>query len=620
MSVIAWLRQAPGVSPRRDGLLLILVTVLVYLGVANHSPLGSTTRYYEAARETLELGTWAVPHLGYVPYLEKPPLVYWLGALAQMLGSGPLLANVPSLLAALVTVLATWRMATSWRGPRVGLAAAFLYLGLVFPQILTGVLATDPLLAACLAVAWWMGWEWVKGGSRERKWLWGFYCAIAVGWMVKGPVALILPAAALSVYAFLSGGPMAVLRLLVALRPWLGVGLIVAVNLPWTLVVWAQDPRLIEFFYIDINFAAFFAGSFNHPEPIWYYVPVLLAVLMPYTFVSLPVFFQGAKRVWQDVRIRAAPVPADPGLLYFTCVVLGPFLFLSASSAKLATYLLPLIPALAVVFAVGLAARPRVPRWAVWVTGVQAAVLALVGIGATVFAPVARAHAGLTEPWVLLGKKMDMQALAAVQWSLFPLVLAAFALIPIGGALATWLMQRQRLAAALAAQALGIFAFLAIVLPQVDALVPARDNTILITALRAAGGDNPALPVEQRDPVIIHQSVVHDYDILLALQRRAIYLDHTRELGLGHFIEATPKTTPFPGPGQPIERPYDVSGENQDHPWLWSHATFAEHCKQEDTRLWLICSDRYGQKLIDDGLPLHVIATSLQGTLYSNRP
>ena len=179
----------------RDLTLLGLALLMIYLLTANHGPLGSSTRYYEAAREMVELGDWVVPHLAYVPYVEKPPLVYWLGASARLLGDHPLLINLPSLLATLVMISATYLFGREWRNRQVGLTAAGLLLGATMTQVFSGVLLTDPLLAAALSVGWLLWWRWDQQGRTRFAPLLGFYVVVAIGWLAKGPVALALPAA-----------------------------------------------------------------------------------------------------------------------------------------------------------------------------------------------------------------------------------------------------------------------------------------------------------------------------------------------------------------------------------------------------------------------------------------
>jgi 4-amino-4-deoxy-L-arabinose transferase-like glycosyltransferase len=620
----ASLRPAPwwrSSSRGRDALLLVLVTAAVYLLTGDHIPLGSSTRYYEAAREMRELDDWTVPHLAYAPYLEKPPLVYWLGAAARSLGDGWLALSLPSGLAVLAMVLATWALGRAWRGPGIGLGAALLLIGTSFTQFIASVLTTDPLVAGCVAVAWWTWWEWERDGRRCFRWLLAFYLAIAIGWLAKGPIALALPGAGIGLYALLAGGLAGVGTTLWAMRPWWGLALIVAVNLPWTLAVWARDPRLIEFFYLRINLDAFASGSYNHAEPWHFYLPTLLALLVPYTLVFLPLLLAALWRTLAGVRLRGlgATPPADPGRLYLACAFLGPFLLLSASSAKLGTYLLPLLPPALLLVVDALAGWTRAPRWVAVVFALQAVLLALALALLWPFA--ARIHAALAAhgPLVIAGTELaDHPALAAIDWDYLPVIAIALVAALLGQLAALVALLRQRLGPALAALGIGLACAAAIVLPWLDALLPNQNADRLVRAIAAAGGDDQALAPELRDPVVIHQSVVHSYELLFALRRRAAILDGARETGLGHFLQAAAPGSPMPGPGQPIDHPYEVSGDNTTHPWLWSRERFKREWAGP-RRVWLLTRMPAPRWLAEAGLPLHEVARARKTLLLCNQ-
>lgn len=609
-------------SHGRDLLLLVLVTAAVYLLTGNHIPLGSSTRYYEAAREMRELGDWTVPHLAYAPYLEKPPLVYWLGAAARSLGDGWLALSLPSGIAVLAMVLATWALGRAWRGPGIGLGAALLLIGTTFTQFIASVLTTDPLVAACVAVAWWTWWEWERDGRRCFRWLLAFYAAIAIGWLAKGPIALALPGAGIGLYALLSGGVAGVGITLWRMQPWWGLAVIAVINLPWTLAVWARDPRLIEFFYLRINLDAFASGSYNHAEPWHFYLPTLLGLLVPFTLVFLPLLLTALWRTLAAVRLRGlgAIPPADHGRLYLACAFVGPFLLLSASSAKLGTYLLPLLPPALLLIADVLAGWQRVPRWVVAVFAVQAVALAL---GLVLMWPITGIiHSAVAQhqPLVIGGTELaDAPALAAIDWDYLPVIAAALAMALLGQVAALVAVMRQRLRLALACLGLGLTCTVALVLPWLGRLLPNQNADGLVRLIAAAGGDDQSQPPERRDPVVIHQSVVHGYELLFALERRAIILDGAREVGLGHFLQVAPAGAPMPGPGQPIIHPYEVSGDNTDHPWLWSHERFKREWSGP-RRIWLLTRLPAPQWVTDAGLPLHEVARARKTLLLCNRP
>ena len=611
-------------GPRRDIPLLMLVLVVLYVGLANHGPFGSSNRYYEAAREMVALNDWTVPHLYYAPYLEKPPLVYWLGASARLLGDHPLIANLPSLLATMVSIIATYLWGFWWRGPGVGLGAAALLLGTSFTQAMSGVLTTDPLLAACLAVAWIWWWRWDHGGRVHTKSLWLFYLAVAVGWLTKGPIALALPGAAIGLYALLSGGWMSVLRTLGQMRPWWGVAIILALNLPWTLALWARDPRLVEFFYLRINLDAFTTGKYNHAAPWYYYLSILAASLVPLTLVTLPVLFQSLAQTLATVRFHNftanATRPNDPTRLFLSCVVLGCLVLLSMSSAKLGTYLMPVMPAVAVLLADQMSRWTTTPRWVTGLFVVQAVVF----IVALALALMVLLTGGEVTP---TGKDMTFAGFTLVRnsdliqldWQqVGPVIVAVIMMLMalVASLYALWLT-RFRLAIGLLSA--GMAAVLAIGIPTMEHMVPQRELTALVNDLRIRGGDNLQLPADQRDRVVIHETSVHDYELMLALGRRAIIYGKARETGLGHFVEVTAANVPPPGPGRPIDHPYSVNGNNTAHPWLWSDRQLVE-AWQGTKRIWLIGDASLVNDLKPLGVTVHVITQIRRKALMSNQP
>lgn len=615
----------------RDLGLLALATVLVYLAVANHSPLGSTVRYYEASREMLESGDWVVPQLNYVPYVEKPPLIYWLGAAARALGTHPLLTNLPSLLAALITVLTTYLFAQRWQGRRTGLIAAALLLGSTYFQVMSGILITDILLTAALTVAGLLWWRWDQDRTRTR-YLYAFYFTIGMGWLCKGPIALALPAVGIVLFAGYDRGFAEIWRTMLRMRPWWGAMIIVAVNLPWSLLLAWHDPRLLSFFYLRINFAAFMDGSYNHQEPWHYYVPIVLAALMPLTAVSLPLLI---RRLIQSLRRRPpAQTQAEPLAeasdrtdRYLSCLLVAGLLFLSCSKAKLGTYILPLVPVMMLLVARVLTGASRLPRWVGFLNGIQATLVLIATLVITIALPLWAPLLAAGDPVQVLGHVLPFStSVRDIEWSLAPLMMVATATLAVSMAIALVCMATSRFHTSLLVQMLGFFLFAAQVLPQLDAWAPQRDGSLLVQDLLLRQADAQRVSeVENRpaslekDAIVVETAVVHDYEILLGLKQPVYVWGSARETGLGFFVEATPKNVGLPGPGQPVPHPYHVSGESVPHPRLWSTQKFDEQWSSP-RRVWLFTRESQIAKVNREGLVVYQIGRAGKMVLVSNQP
>jgi len=155
-------------------------------------------RFAEASREMLERGDYVVPYFNGQPRFDKPALIYWLqGASYRLLGTNEFAARLPSAIcAALIAVaLAVWGArlfdaATGWR-------AAVIFSTSVQVMIHARAAVADMAMIACVLAAAWVGWEWrrVLGepAAARRAWVFalGLGCALGLGFLAKGPIALL---------------------------------------------------------------------------------------------------------------------------------------------------------------------------------------------------------------------------------------------------------------------------------------------------------------------------------------------------------------------------------------------------------------------------------------------
>jgi dolichol-phosphate mannosyltransferase len=294
-------------------------------------------RYAEIGREMLASGDWIVPTLNHEPYFDKPPLFYWLVAGSFWLfGLSAGAARLVPALAALCTIVAVYGL-----GQRlVGRRAAFL--GGLALTVMAGfiqcgrILIIDSLLTLFVTLAFL-----TAHGAVQRprlRWRWwllsGLCCGLGV--LTKGPVALVLLGPVLVAYVWLQRD-----QARLGLFAWLVYGgLIALVAAPWFIAICVRQPEFAGQFIIEHHFKRFTAAGY-HESPAWFYVPVLLVGTLPWSLLLVPFCQFLLSRSPAVTRLR----PAGMGFLLLWAAWC--FVFFSLSRGKLPPYVLPLLPAVA---------------------------------------------------------------------------------------------------------------------------------------------------------------------------------------------------------------------------------------------------------------------------------
>ncbi|HZQ90588.1 MAG TPA: glycosyltransferase family 39 protein [Terriglobales bacterium] len=378
-------------------------------------------RYAQIAREMLARGEWIVPILNGQPWLEKPILYYWEAMLAyRLFGVSELAARLPSAISAAVMVFGVYlfvRGEAVWRSEGElqrsdspsGMDAALMTASTVAVIGFAHGAGTDMLLAAnfTLGMLAWMAWR----RHEKRTWLAAFYFFMALGMLAKGPVAPGLAAIIIVIFAVLRRERRLVWRTL-----WLpGIALFCAVALPWYSAVQARTGTFFRVFFLEHNLERFGTDLYRHSQPFWYYVPVLLLCLAPWTVFAVAAMVDAVKR--RRAGAPAAPqaeAARDPELLLFVWALV-PVVFFSLSKSKLPGYILPAVPGWTMFMAL------RVERWGRESgrgrTGVLAlhaalcAALVVLAIAAP-YAAVTRGHVVVRPPMLAL-----MVVAAIIVWS-----------------------------------------------------------------------------------------------------------------------------------------------------------------------------------------------------------
>lgn len=336
-----------GIS-RWTSLALAFSYLALLITQASIAPLQETDegRSASIAWEMLASGKWITPHLNGIRYYEKPPLYYWLSAAALgMAGTSKLCVRFPSVLASFLTVLLTVHWGRWSKNERTGLLAGAILGSSILFALLARAAMVDPLLALCTTSALYAADRLRMDLNRTLRWpllLWG---SLGFAALVKGPVGIVLPLAALSAF-HLGVKDWGGLRRL--FHP-AGLVLFAAICGPWYVAMSIQNPDYPKEFLLGQNLDRLIEGSrFNRDKPIWYYLPVALIGSLPWT-LFLP-------RMAGKIRAALAD-RGDPGarsLLFLASAIIVPLLILSLAHSKLPHYLLPIFPPCALLLAVTL--------------------------------------------------------------------------------------------------------------------------------------------------------------------------------------------------------------------------------------------------------------------------
>jgi len=338
-------------APIATLVLLSLLTFSAGLGLKAISD-GDEGYYAEAAREMVESGDWLTPHFNYADRWQKPILYYWVTAATFVVsGASEWGARGFASASGLGLVLLTYavgrrlleRADAAWLGAAI-VATCYGYFALArlaLPDLPLALFTT-------LAIFLWL---------ERRPALAGL--ATALGFLDKGPLALVIPAVVLLPMAWRErwwkepgNSPSAIsLRVGDIARAAL-VFLVVAT--PWYAAMVAEHGRAyLQSFFIGDNLERFATDRFNSPRGIWFYVPIVVFGTFPWTAYLLVLPWRRAVSI---IRRRTSFSANEWRLIIWT---LGPLIFFTMSIGKQPRYVLPVLPPLALLLAASIVKRVR---------------------------------------------------------------------------------------------------------------------------------------------------------------------------------------------------------------------------------------------------------------------
>ncbi len=335
-------------------------------------------RYVGVAYEMLRSGDWLTPTLNGLPFFHKPPLFYWLtaGSLA-VFGNHELPARAAPLLGGFIAMGSLFLFARRWCGEPTArwalfalLAQPLLLLGGQFANLdmlVAGLISATVLLLADTVLR-------LESGSPHRRPLLGAWLAAALGVLAKGLIGIVIP------------GMIAVLALLWLRRPRFilrllsprGLAIFLLVAAPWFFTMEHLHPGFWQYFFVEQHLKRYAAGGFNNVQPFWFYPAIIALVCLP-----------GWPWVWRGARTPSPGFERRWVRVFASVWALATVGFFSLPASKLLGYVLPAVPALALLAADGFAHRTAAVaphgRWAVRSWWAGHALLTLLSLALVVY-------------------------------------------------------------------------------------------------------------------------------------------------------------------------------------------------------------------------------------------
>jgi len=332
--------------------LLLLAALTFFAGLGRGAITDSDEAFYaESSREMVASGDWLTPHYNYEQRFQKPVLYYWLTSATYLVtGASELGARLWAALAGVGLVLITAACGRRWYDETTGLLAGAI-VATNFGYFSIGRMALPDLpLTFCITLSIWAAFVSTLESERSpRKFVVLAALGLGLGFLMKGPVGLIIPAIVILPVLMIE-------RRSIGLNPVdivLGFAIMLVVATPWYIVMWLEHGNAyLQSFFVGDNFERFATSRFNDPRPWWFYLPVVAGGMLPWT----PLALTWLGPLTQFLRGRRAVGTIDLRLLLWAVL---PLAFYSLSVGKQPRYVLPVLPPLALLLASSIVERTQ---------------------------------------------------------------------------------------------------------------------------------------------------------------------------------------------------------------------------------------------------------------------
>ncbi|MCC7549584.1 MAG: glycosyltransferase family 39 protein [Burkholderiales bacterium] len=323
------------------GVILLAIFLALWFGGLDHRRLVEPDegRYAEVAREMLAAGDFVTPRLNGFKHFTKPPMQYWMTALAfHLFGVNEWAARLWPALAGMLALLVVMFTMRRLFGAAAGISSAAVLGSSLYFTFFAQVGTIDmglTLFVTTAMCALMLGLDATPDSARERNAMLAAWAAMALAVLSKGLIGVVFPLMAAALYA-ISQSQWSMWR---RLHPFTGACVLFALAAPWFIAVSLRNPEFLRFFLVDEHFARYTSSIHRRTQPMWFFLPLIVVGMMPWAWVAL----SGVRAAWRAPSPAGTPFRPARFLLIWAASII---VFFTFSRAKMPAYVLPAIPAL----------------------------------------------------------------------------------------------------------------------------------------------------------------------------------------------------------------------------------------------------------------------------------
>ncbi|MGN0017506.1 MAG: ArnT family glycosyltransferase [Candidatus Gastranaerophilaceae bacterium] len=319
------------------------------------------TRYAIMSRDLANSNDWNVLLLNSIPFLEKPPLYFWLVAISiKMFGTfSPFVVRFPIAILSAFLVFFTYFFGRKILSRKFGLYSSIILLSSTFFLILSHVAILDMVLTVLITSSLYCAFMsfFTKDNLKKYCW-WGFWTFAGLGFLAKGILAIAIPAVVMFLYCLITK---TLKEMFKPVNFIFGFIIFLLIALPWHITMFKDyGMHFVQEYFIKHHFARLLTSQdLGRKHGFFYFVPIFIVAFLPWTFVFLGSIYEGFKKLLdkfkkvqgsfvQKLKTTLYANTAEEKLILFASIFFViVFGVMSVSSTKLPTYILPALPAAA---------------------------------------------------------------------------------------------------------------------------------------------------------------------------------------------------------------------------------------------------------------------------------